>query len=210
MLRTLQLTLLLLGSLVVTPSSASDGDLRARFAELAAHQRLSANFQQVQHRSILSMPIESTGRLAFSRPARLMWRVDTPATSIFVMTQGKMGMAYPELGVRQEIDLSKDADAMRLVEAMMVWMDGDYDAVTENYSVSWSPQEDGTAQATLTPTNERLKPMISTITLGISAGPGHHVQRVVIVEPDEDRVEIDLVDIQIDPNLPADTFELPE
>ena len=202
--------LLTMMTLTTSPAIAGDSDVKAHWAELAAHQRLSANFTQVQHRSILSMPIESTGRLAFARPGKLLWRVDSPATSIFVMSAGRIGMAYPDLGVRQEVDLSKDPDAMRLVEAMMVWMDGDYERVTADYDLTWTPAVDGTASAVMTPTNDKLKPLIARIELTITAAPDRRVASVSVVEPDDDRVDITLIDVEIDPELSAATFELPD
>ena len=92
-------TVVIFATLIAHIAHATEPDLRAEWADLAAHQRLTASFSQVQHRSILSKPVESTGHLAFSRPGQLLWRVDAPATSIFVMSQGKLGMAYPDLGV---------------------------------------------------------------------------------------------------------------
>jgi outer membrane lipoprotein-sorting protein len=167
---------------------------------------VQANFVQVQYRSLLSKPLESTGTLAFTRPDQILWRVEHPAKSIFVINGTKVGMAYPDLGVREEMDLAGNPEAERLTRGMMVWLAGDLAQVTRDYDLAWQPGPP--AVAVLTPKDETLAALLSKIELTISGDPPR-VESVVMHEPDGDRIEITLTDLVLDPTLPPDTFRLP-
>ena len=167
---------------------------------------VQASFTQVQHRSLLAFPLESTGTLAFTRPDRILWRVEKPAPSIFVIDGTKVGMAYPELGVREEMDLHGNAEAERLTRGLMVWLAGDLEQVTRDYDVAWVPGPPSVA--VLTPKDPTLRELLSELELTVSGEPPR-VEQVVLHEPDGDRVEIRLTDLVLDPELPPDTFRLP-
>ena len=173
---------------------------------MSSVRTVSATFTQVQHRSLLSKPLESTGTLAFTRPDRILWKVEQPAASVFVIDGTKVGMAYPDLGVREEMDLDGNPDAERLTRGLMVWLAGDLEQVTRDYHVTWAPGPPSVA--TLVPRDELLLGLLSKLELTISGEPPR-VDRVVMFEPDGDRVEITLSDLVLDPTLPPDTFKLP-
>ena len=167
---------------------------------------VQARFVQVQHRALLAKPLESTGTLAFSRPDRILWKVEAPASSVFVIDGTKVGMAYPDLGVREEMDLEGNPDAERLTRGLMVWLAGDLEQVTRDYLVTWSPGPPSVA--TLVPRDDTLSALLSKLELTISGEPPR-VDRVVMYEPDGDRIEIALSDLVLDPSLSSDTFKLP-
>ncbi|GEM_PF-3149494 len=178
----------------------------AAWEAMSQVRSLQAKFVQVQHRSLLSKPLESSGTLAFTRPDRILWRVEQPAASVFVIDGTKVGMAYPDLGVREEMDLEGNPDAERLTRGLMVWLAGDLAQVTRDYHVAW--QAGPPSVATLTPKDETLAALLSKLELTVSGDPPT-VDAVVMHEPDGDRVEITLTDLVLDPNLPPDTFKLP-
>ncbi len=167
---------------------------------------LQAQFVQVQHRSLLTRPLESTGTLAFARPDRILWRVEKPAKSVFVIDGTRVGMSYPDLGVREEMDLDGNPDAERLTRGLMVWLAGDLEDVTRDYLVQWKPGPP--TVAVLTPRDEMLAGLLSRLELTITGEPPR-VDQVVLHEPDGDRVEIVLSDLVLDPAFPPDTFKLP-
>ena len=185
---------------------ASDvpAEATAVWARMAEVKSLEADFTQVRHSSLLARPFSSTGTLRFERPGRLAWAVEEPARSTFVMDGTVVGMWYPDLAVREEIDLSGTPEAAGLVQGMMVWLGGDLAQVTQQYEMTWSPPT-----ATLTPKDETMRSMVDHMVLTVGGEPPL-VTGVVIVEPDGDKVEITLENIRIDPALPPDAFTLPE
>ncbi len=174
------------------------------WARMAEVERLEADFVQVRHSRLLSKPFSSSGTLRFERPERLAWSVEEPSPSTFVMDGSRVGMWYPDLGVREEIDLAGSPETASLVQGMMIWLGGDLDRVTEQYEFSWAAPT-----ATLRPKDASMKVIVDRLELTISGEPPL-VSSVVIHEPDGDRVEITLQNVQIDPAFPANAFDLPE
>ncbi|MFH1469545.1 MAG: outer membrane lipoprotein carrier protein LolA [Pseudomonadota bacterium] len=176
-------------------------------------QRLEARFEQIRTTSLLAQPLVSTGTLRFQRPDRLAWQVESPGRSLMVMDGSKVGMWYPDLDVREEIDLSGDPDAARLVGAMMVWLAGDLSAVAQSYRVAWSQAAPAGAPtgtlhaAVLTPRDATMAALVSELDLFLGGEP-LRVLAVTMREPDGDRVEITMRDVRLDPELPAGAFSL--
>lgn len=189
------------------PALAAELPAAARTAweELARPRTLRARFTQEQRLSVLRDPLISTGTLVIQRPDRLAWRTLTPAPSTFLMTGSVVTSSWPELGLKETVDLGKNSDAMGLVQAMTVWMSGDLDAVARDYAVAFRAGPPDVA--TLTPTNPRIAAMISRIELTLTGAP-RRVSAVQITQPDGDVVKIRLESIEVDPALPADSFKL--
>ena len=185
-------------------SSDVPPEARAVWTRMAQVQRLQADFTQVRTSRLLSRPFSSTGELRFERPGRLAWEVREPSASLFVMDGTTVGMWYPDLGVREEIDLSGSPEAASLVQGMMIWLGGDLDQVSEQYDMAWDPP-----MATLTPKDDAMRAVVDHLDLTL-AGEPPLVTSVVIHEPDGDRVEITLTKVRVDPVLPADAFLLPQ
>jgi outer membrane lipoprotein-sorting protein len=68
---------LLLPSFAADPAPLPPEAVSA-WAELDRVSRLRARFEQVQHRSVLSRPLVSTGTLSFERPNRVRWGSRSP------------------------------------------------------------------------------------------------------------------------------------
>lgn len=192
---------------LASPSLAGEIPAGARQAweELARPRTLRARFTQEQRLAVLSQPLVSTGTLLIQRPDKLAWRTTSPAPSTFLVSGSVVSSAWPELGIKETIDLGKNPDAMGLVQAMTVWMSGDLDAVARDYQVAFRAGPPDVA--TLTPTNPRIASMLSRIELTLSGSP-RRVTGVQVVQPDGDVVKIRLESIEVDPTLPADAFRL--
>lgn len=195
----------------VLPSFATDpaplpAEATAIWKDLDQVQRLRARFEQVQHRTILSQPLTSTGTLVFARPNQVRWEVDKPARSVFVMNGTQVGTAMPDLGHRESIDLGASPEAARFVQGLMVWLGGDLAQVQRDYDVVWVPGPP--PSVVLTPRGPTLVRLLKSITLTLEGTPAR-IQRVVLVEPSGDHVDISLSAIEIDPVLPSGTFVLP-
>lgn len=182
-------------------------DARLAWVEMAKVKRLEARFRQTRHSSLLAEPLVSTGTLRFARPDRLSWLVKSPSRSEMVMRGTTVAVRYPDLGVSETVDLASSPEASRVVRGMMVWLGGDLDQVLEDYDVTWRPGGGGTA--VLTPKVPELTAVLSQVEIHLAGDP-LRVERVHLVEPAGDRVEILLQDIRINADLPDDAFSLPD
>ncbi|MBA2320822.1 MAG: outer membrane lipoprotein carrier protein LolA [Deltaproteobacteria bacterium] len=178
----------------------------AAWAELDDVQRLRAKFEQVQHRSILSTPLVSTGILAFARPGQVRWEVSAPVRSVFVLDGTRLATALPDLGHTESVDLGSNPEAARLVQGLMVWLGGDLAGVQRDYDVTW--RAGPPAVVALTPRDAAVRSVLAGLELTIEGTPAR-IRHVKLLEPGGDRVEIALTAIEIDPVLPAGTFALP-
>lgn len=165
-------------------------------------ERLEAHFTQIRYSTLLSTPFTSSGTLRFERPNRLAWLVEEPAVSAFVIDGTQVGMAMPDLGIRQELELSASPEIARIVEGM-IWLGRDLEQLSESYSLLWSSP---TLQ--LTPIDPTLQGMIESIELTVGGSPPQ-VQAVTVREPSGDRVEITLTNIRENPSLSPSAFQLP-
>jgi outer membrane lipoprotein-sorting protein len=181
-------------------------DALAVWAEMARVQTLEARFVQIRTSRLLRKPLEARGLLRFERPDRLCWTTESPARSALVMQGSRVGMAWPDLGVSEEVDLAGSPEAAQLVRGMMVWMAADLTAVERDWTVTWTPGEP--ARALLLPKDPTIKAVLASLELTLGGLP-RSVRSIVMLEPDGDRVEITLHDLRPGATLPADAFALP-
>lgn len=210
-LRSLLLTLPVL-ALLSSPDASRAGepafppDALATWTAMEKVQTLEATFRQVRTSRILLAPLVSTGTIRYQRPDRLAWVMETPARSVMVMKGTTVGMAWPDLGTREEVDLAGNEDAARLVESMMIWLGGDLDKVQRDFTMAWT--SGNPARCALTPTNPVMKAILARLDLVISGDPPL-VRQVTLTEPDGDKVIIDFDHIRPDAALAPNAFELP-
>lgn len=204
MLRTLPLLLLLLAR--SAPADELPAEARAAWTQLAEVHSLRGTYVQTAAIPLLSQPVESRGSLAFSRPDRLVWRTETPAPSVFVMDGTRVGVAWPELGVKEQVDLASRPEWLRVVRAMMVWMAGDLDQVSQDYRVTWRASTPPVA--VLEPRDETLARMFSRLELTF-AGEPLAVTSLVLSAPDGAVFTYQFSSLEPNVELPAATFALP-
>lgn len=200
-------------ALVLGEGAAIAGDevppeARAAWTAMSEVQSLEARFRQVRTTRLLAEPVRAEGILRFQRPDRLAWILESPGRSVLVMRGTTVGLSYPDLGVRQELDLEDDPEMERLARGMMVWLAGDLDAVARDYRIGWEAREDGDV-ALLTPRTEVLGGLIRDISLTIGGTPPQ-VSRVVLREPDGDTVDIEIYDVHPGVPLSESDFGLSE
>ena len=161
---------------------AVDGGI---WAELARVQKLQASFEQVQNRAVLKVPLTSHGTVSFERArSALVWTVADPARSTFSLIGNVAKMEYPDLGMKETIDLAQVPDASRLASSMLVWMQADATAVARDFAVTY-----GADFASLVPKDTTLKALLAEIRIRFANGPAR-VREVDLVEPDGDKVHI--------------------
>lgn len=171
----------LAASLAPAPALAVDATV---WTELARTHELTASFTQVQRRAVLKAPLSSTGTVHFSRPQELDWVVESPSKSSFTLKNSIATMAYPELGMKETIDLASVPDASRLATSLLVWMQADASAVDRDFTVTYT--ESG---AHLVPRDGQLKKLLASIDLTLAASPWR-VTAVKLSEPSGDTVDI--------------------
>jgi len=177
----------------------------ATWQALSRSTTLQADFTQIRTSSLLTQPLTTTGTLVFQRPEKMAWTTLAPVRSTFVMDGSKVGMAYPDLDMREEIDLGGNPDVASLVTSMMVWLGGDLEKVSQDYTLTWIPGSP--TRALLEPKEETLSAIISSLELHIDATP--QIVEVRITEPDGDTVHIAFSDVKTDEALAEGVFELP-
>lgn len=205
---------LALAALLATSVHANDlpPQAVAAWEAMGAVRSLEARFDQQRTTTMLATPLASSGVLRFQRPDKLAWIVEKPGRSIMVVDGSRVGMSYPDLGVHEQLDLAGDPEAERLVRSMMVWLAGDLEQVARDYAVQWAGAPAGAPEgalhlATLEPRDPTMAALIGRLELSLGGEP-LRVMAVSMHEPDGDRVDISMRDVQLDPQLPADAFEL--
>lgn len=190
--------ILLLASL----AAADEADLDAIFAALSSSTSLQADFTQTQHRAVLARPLESRGSLAFERPDKLRWQIDTPSKAVFVMDGPDLVTSMPDLGVTERLSLASRPEFMGVVEGLTVWLRADAERVKQDYDASLVDGE-----VVLTPKTDDLGRWVQQFTLSLSEDH-RYVTRVAILEPDGDRVEMHFEHVRLDEPVPAGQFSV--
>ncbi len=188
------LVTLLAGCTLGPSAQASPAADPSVWTELAQVRTLEARFVQVQHRAILKTPLESSGRVTFTRPSSLSWVVERPAASTFSLAGTVATMDMPDVGLHEVFDLAAVPDASRLATSLMVWMQADPAAVARDFDTTWRQSPPGVV---LRPKDSRLASLVTTLTLDLTPSPWR-VQAVHYVEPDGDRVDIRFVSVVLD------------
>lgn len=184
----------------------------AAWEAMSAVRSLEARFEQRRTTTLLTQPLVSTGTLRFQRPDKLAWVVEQPGRSTMVVSGSQVAMSYPDLGVHEQLDLAGDPDAERLVRSMMVWLAGDLEQVSRDYSLAWAdapaePVPDALYLATLSPRDPTMAALVARLELSIGGEP-LRVLAVTMHESDGDRVDIAMREVRIDPELADDAFSI--
>ena len=181
-------------------------EARAAWDAMVAVPTLEARFTQTRVSTLLQVPLVATGSLRFARPDKLAWRVAKPGRAIRVMEGANVGMSWPDLGVREEIDLSGNPEIAGVVRGMMTWLSGDLASVQADYELQWEPGPPAIAH--LKPRAAGLAAILTSLDLELGGTPTQ-VQAVTLHEPGGDRVEIRLSEVHPGASLPPDAFTLP-
>ncbi len=182
--------LLLAATALPLPAWAIDASI---WGALSKNSTLEANFEQVQERRILKVPLRSEGSVRFERatPA-LIWHVTAPSRSTFSLLGKIAKMEYPDLGMSETIDLAQVPDASRLATSLLVWMQADGEAVARDFTTSYLADT-----AVLRPKDPLLQALLSEIRVGVRPAPWR-VHTVDLVEPDGDQVHITFSGVVLD------------
>ncbi|MCA8953050.1 MAG: outer membrane lipoprotein carrier protein LolA, partial [Planctomycetes bacterium] len=156
----------------------------ALFAAFAAMPGLEARYTEEKHLALLAVPLTSAGRLYFLQPGYLARVVEKPEPSKLLITPDKLRMADRD-GV-EVIDLQQSERLRLFVTSLVRVFRGDRAALTEHYSIEYTPSPDDPAAWTLAlaPKRAPLDHMMKSLTL---RGKGVAVTGFELVEPNGDR-----------------------
>jgi len=150
-------------------------------AQLAQVQTSRARYSEVRYVAILKQPLELSGTLSYSRPARIEKnqirpfpeRVSVDGDSLTVEREGKT----------RRITLRDSPLLATLVESLRATLAGDADELRRLFSISMQgPRERW--RLTLTPRELDVAGVVTEISL---SGAGARVGRIEIQEPSGDR-----------------------
>lgn len=179
--RIVQAAVLLL--LVGAPQAAEvqDWDFARLMGELAKIESSRARYSEVRHVAQLKRPIELSGTLTYSRPARIEKRQTRPFLEV-MRVDGDMLVVERE-GKSRSIMLSQVPVVGTLVESLRATLAGDATELDRLYAVTMEgPRERWTLK--LLPREYEVAGIVSQISI---SGSGSRVNRVEIRELGGDR-----------------------
>lgn len=177
----------------------------ARFREMKS---LSAAFTQNRRTVLLDEPIKSSGKLHYRRePARLVFDVEKPRKAA-IHFDGKTYQVYrPEEKQLEQFELEDSEMARWLFMAFHPKVE----EIEKSFRISAGSSKDGALEVILEPTEPKLLKVIERLTLVLAqtedAGDAM-LRRITYVDSEKEEVSFDLAGARLNPELPAETFEL--
>jgi outer membrane lipoprotein-sorting protein len=167
-------------------------DLTALMDDLARHQGGAARFVEVKTIALLDKPVNSSGELLFTPPARLEKRTLLPKPESLVLDGDRLTIerGKQKLSVR----LSEQPEALAFVDSLRGTLTGDRAALEKSYKLSLSGNEEHWT-LDLLPNDQRIAAFVLRITFG---GSHHRVERIQYLQADGDRsvMTIETIDSQ--------------
>jgi hypothetical protein len=172
-------------------------DLDRLLGAFAKMPGLEARFVEEKRIALLAQPLESKGRLYFTKPGHLVRKVESPLASEVVITPEELRVK--DQGGEQAIDLRARSDLRPFVESLVWILAGNRQALAQVYELSFEPaQGEKPWQLTLTPKGEPLSRLIQHIRI---RGQGLAVAEVQVRETSGDETVTRILEAN-----PARTF----
>jgi hypothetical protein len=167
--------------LAVTAAAAGDWNLDALMSLLRAHPPGRAHFDETKTVSILDGPLQSSGELSFTPPARLEKHVTSPGDER-VVADGER-LVIERAGKRQTIALAERPEIAALVESIRATLAGDGAALERVYRVTLDGGPDAWRLG-LVPIDGAARRLVAKVTI---EGAHAEVHRVEVEQADGDR-----------------------
>lgn len=163
-------------------------DLPQLLAAFSRMPGLEARFVEKKRIGILAQPLESRGRLYFTRPGLLLRRVESPRRSEVVITPRELKLR--DDSGEQSIDLRARPDVRPFVESLTWLLAGDQKALASVYTLAFERTQ-GAWQLTLTPRAEPLSHLIAYVRV---LGEGLAVREIQVREKSGDETVTEIVE----------------
>ena len=165
---------------------------------------IQADFVQTKELSFLTAPLESRGKLYFSRPDALRWEYLQPMPSVLIML-GQSIHRYQRVEGEWQPDQSARLAGMQVVmQEIGRWLQGDFRS-NPDFNATLGPGP----EITLMPKDETLQALISKIRLTLAQDAGV-IDAVIIEEGTTGRTTIRFEKAQINPVFDERLFSDPE
>jgi hypothetical protein len=175
---------------LLLPAAAQAYGVQELFQSLAGDKPRRASFQEKKSIALLDKPVESSGELVFTPPARLEKRTSKPRSESIVV-EGDLA-TIERGGNKQTLRLSQYPGVAVLIDSIRSTLAGDLQALTKTYSAAVSGDA-AKWRLTLRPMDLTLGAFVEHIEITGSQG---QVRTVEIFQADGDRSVMTLTPIE--------------
>ena len=158
-------------------------------AELASHGPATVRFTEVKSSALLKAPIESSGTLSYTAPARLEKHTRSPRDERLVVDRDTVVIESAARKERLELRLADYPAVRASIESIRGTLAGDLAALRRHYRVelegTWSEW-----RLHLLPSDPELAELVHKVLIG---GSGARVRRIEMLEASGDRSVMTIV-----------------
>ena len=195
----------LFGTLVFAQVVAeTDGDelIEATLAAVSQAERISSDFVQERHLSMLKKDIIVKGRFYYEKPDRLRWEQREPVVGGFIVN-GSTIRRWGEDGKVETARLGSDPLFGLFVNQVFAWCKGDADWLKKRYAIKVIDRNPPVLR--LTPLMKGEKRFLERLSVTFSEDLSS-VERVEIQTKDKDSISTTFVNTSINRPLPEGIF----
>lgn len=201
---------LALGLLVLLAAQETPADAAAKAAlqKLTAKMKdvrtLTADVLQSRKTELLEKPIVSSGTLAYRRePARLVFRLSAPRKAEIHLDPTSYQVYRPDEKRLERIDF----EAGDVTAKILMVFEPRSDELAKAFTVKGGASRDGAIDVRLESADEAFRKRLKSIVLTIDEADGG-LRRIAYRDAEGDEVDFELSKVALNPELPADAFEL--
>ena len=176
-----RLAAFVVATLAASIASASPLGVQELFESLAHAKPTRATFHERKFMALLDKPVESTGELVFTPPARLEKRTTAPRAES-VVVDGDL-VTLDRAGRKQSLRLREHPQIAVLIESIRSTLAGDLASLTKTYSIGLAG-DSAQWRITLRPLDPALGTLVERLEI---AGSQAQVRTVEIFQADGDR-----------------------
>ena len=195
------LVCILLFPLLYFPQTAEDVALRLE-ENLRSIQSLEAKFVHIYYSAIVSTPLNEKGKLYFQKPDQMRWEYKDPENNIYLYKGDRFQFYFSEDNQLMRGSISEESHETEILDILT-----GKKTLLEFYDVEFSPfptDKPQNAQIKLIPKQEEDD---SFILLEIDR-KRWFIQKVAFIDWEGNKTEFQFSQIEIDPDLPKNIFEL--
>ena len=138
-------------------------DLASLQTQLAKHQIVRGEFTQLRHIEMFEQPLSSAGKFLLDKQNGLLWQQNSPFPVNLVLTQDKLRQTFANQPP-QVITEKENPMAFYFSHLFLSVFHGDTQQLNKQFTMTLHT-EDGQWQLNLTPRNEPLNSVFTSITL---------------------------------------------
>jgi outer membrane lipoprotein-sorting protein len=194
----------ILAGLQEAPDPAAEAALRRLSDRFRDARTLSARVVQTRKTALLDRPLSSSGTLFYRRdPARLVFRMTEPRATEIHLDRASYQVYRPDEKRLERTDFADDETAPRLFMAFQPRSE----EIGKAFSVRRGEGARGEIEVLLEPSDPKVKRHLSKLVLAM-AEEDATLKRIATTDAEGDEVRIELSEVRVNPELPADTFDL--